>query len=293
MGSTDFSIEKTDMETKMHNHGDTFRQKGAFYDYTYESFIPPLKVISCIVSEWGNGDFFRSVDRRNLSISIITAGNATFCQGTNEGVLETGELFLARPGGEQELHTGPLGYMHKRTIIVDGDSLESLLVAMGLYDKDTVGVPNVRDMIAPFRECHRIMREKPEGFISTLSHMSYRILLELSRCTKIDYPPEIRRAINYINHNIHNKITLDDIARAAHLSGRHCTRLFKRHLGYTPITFYMSQRMRLAIGMLRNTHLSVKQIADNLGYKDPFHFSLQFKNRYGSSPSLYREYLKK
>ena len=47
--------------------------------------------------------------------------------------------------------------------------------------------------------------------------------------------------------------------------------------------------MEQARKLLRDSRLSVGEIAARVGYPDPFHFSKTFKNSEGVSPSRFRE----
>jgi AraC family transcriptional regulator of arabinose operon len=50
-----------------------------------------------------------------------------------------------------------------------------------------------------------------------------------------------------------------------------------------------ARRIERATQLLRVTSLSVKQIAEQVGFESPFYFSLRFKKATGISPSAYRD----
>lgn len=64
-------------------------------------------------------------------------------------------------------------------------------------------------------------------------------------------------------------------------------RAFRDRLGMTPQKFRERKRMEFAIHRL-NMGLTVKQVALELGYSDPYYFSRQFKRHVGASPGRYR-----
>lgn len=64
-------------------------------------------------------------------------------------------------------------------------------------------------------------------------------------------------------------------------------RAFRNRLGFTPQKFRELKRMEFAIHRLASG-LTVKQVALELGYSDPYFFSRQFKRHIGASPSRYR-----
>jgi AraC-like DNA-binding protein len=64
--------------------------------------------------------------------------------------------------------------------------------------------------------------------------------------------------------------------------------LFKCATGYAPIEFFIRLRMQRACELLRETTLSIKEVATLLGYSDQFYFSRIFKSVNGVAPSYYR-----
>ncbi|MDD2710947.1 MAG: helix-turn-helix transcriptional regulator [Verrucomicrobiae bacterium] len=73
------------------------------------------------------------------------------------------------------------------------------------------------------------------------------------------------------------------------LSRSQLAHLFKQQVGIGPIEFQNEQRIVLAGQMLRMSFLSVKQIASELGYKNPKYFSTCFRRMTGVSPKQYRK----
>lgn len=65
-------------------------------------------------------------------------------------------------------------------------------------------------------------------------------------------------------------------------------RAFRDRIGMTPQKFREHKRMEFAIGRLSQGR-SVKVVAAELGYSDPYFFSRMFKRYLGASPSSYRE----
>lgn len=266
-----------------------YTERSYSHSYRYDRFEPPLRVIMALVSRWTTGDKFEHAVRKTFSLNLVTAGNAHWVQGGSEGVAGPGEVFFAHTGQGQLFETGPAGYLHKRSLLLEGPELGSLLGSTGLLEQNTVRPFSKGRVVGLFRRCYGTMREKPEGFAVELSRNTYEILLECARSISPEYPPELRQAIRYIRRNLSRKLTLDEIARVAGLSVRHCNRLFNTHLAMSPIQFAISQRMALAENMLLATTSSIKQIAARLGYEDPLRFSLQFKQHFGKSPKHYRE----
>ena len=76
-----------------------------------------------------------------------------------------------------------------------------------------------------------------------------------------------------------------DIADAAGFDPSYISRLFKRYYHLTPYTFLLKKKMEHALDILRQRNVSVSEVANMVGFADPFHFSRVFKKFKGISPS--------
>jgi len=265
-----------------------YRESYTSHTYAYERFDPPLKVVGAVLSRWGPGDRFHRVRRPNLSLNLVTLGSASYRQEGRTGTVVEGQAFLAHPGRGQRFETGAAGFLHKRSVIMEGAGLDPLLRSTGLSDVDVVTPSSAPALTALFRRVFRVLRDKPPGFVADLSKAAYEILLECARSVAPDYPAPVADAMRFIRQNLMRRITLGDISAQARVSTRQCNRLFNRHMGISPIAYVISQRMSTAASVLLNTTLTVKAVAAMVGYDDPFRFSLHFKQRYGVSPMHYR-----
>lgn len=76
------------------------------------------------------------------------------------------------------------------------------------------------------------------------------------------------------------------LANELKLSRRQLERSTQKLFGRSPQAWLDEERLVLATALLRE-HLSVKMVAFQLGFKQPSHFSRQFKLRYGFSPMAF------
>jgi AraC-like DNA-binding protein len=98
----------------------------------------------------------------------------------------------------------------------------------------------------------------------------------------------VREALNYIEQNFHNDISVEDIADNCGLNRSYFGKIFKESTGRTPQEFLLNYRMTKAAELLKLTKLSVGDISNAVGYDNPLHFSRAFKNVFGISPREWR-----
>jgi AraC-like DNA-binding protein len=97
-----------------------------------------------------------------------------------------------------------------------------------------------------------------------------------------------RMAKDYMMRNLNTRIQMPVLANVTEVSLSRFYSLFKLATGYTPNDFLIRARIHRACQMLRETGLSVKEVATALGYNDPLYFSRAFKLVNGASPREYR-----
>lgn len=99
---------------------------------------------------------------------------------------------------------------------------------------------------------------------------------------------EIDEAITYIHQNLHEPLTLSELANHVAYSPYHFTRLFKEKMGLPPLYYVSSLRLQKAKDLLLHTNLSVRDIGLEIGQQSLGTFTTRFTERVGVSPSHFR-----
>jgi AraC family transcriptional activator of mtrCDE len=92
------------------------------------------------------------------------------------------------------------------------------------------------------------------------------------------------RAVRAILHDPSRNWTLDELAFQAHTSRATLVRIFRRSLQLAPLMFVTELRLELACRKLSATHLTIAQIAAEIGYQSESAFSRAFRRRFGLPP---------
>jgi AraC family transcriptional regulator len=99
---------------------------------------------------------------------------------------------------------------------------------------------------------------------------------------------QANRALEYIEGNLGSKMTIGEIADCAALSMSHFSRVFRRSLGCSPMSYVAARRVERAKLMMTSTRERLAVIALACGFADQSHFSRQFRRAVGMSPALWR-----
>lgn len=120
--------------------------------------------------------------------------------------------------------------------------------------------------------------------------LSYIILhTKLPQDNKTMGNEHLTKAIQYIYDNLDRPISLKDLTNYLGVSVSYLSRIFKKNLDMGANEFITSIKVKQASHYLQNTNLSIQQIAQSLGYSDPYYFSRTFKKFYHVSPAHFRK----
>lgn len=99
----------------------------------------------------------------------------------------------------------------------------------------------------------------------------------------------VGEVISTIETRYQEPLTLNYLAKSAHLSVNHLLRLFKEATGQSPIDYLIRFRINKARELLAGTDLTVTEIGFKTGFSDSNYFARQFKKVTGVSPREYRK----
>ena len=109
---------------------------------------------------------------------------------------------------------------------------------------------------------------------------------QMERRTPI--PAKITNALEYIQANLHNEITVGHLARMSNQNPDYFSRIFSEHLSESPLTYIQSRRIERAQFLITTTDLSLTKIADQTGFQSLSYFSKVFKVVTGKTASEYK-----
>lgn len=101
-------------------------------------------------------------------------------------------------------------------------------------------------------------------------------------------PPLILEALRVIDQTLAQAITAAAIARQCSVSRSKLMSAFSKEIGQPLMAFREQRRMQRARQLLQGGHVSVKQVALEMGYGEPKYFSRRFRRCTGVRPSVCR-----
>ncbi|MEA1847345.1 AraC family transcriptional regulator N-terminal domain-containing protein [Chryseobacterium sp. MHB01] len=95
-------------------------------------------------------------------------------------------------------------------------------------------------------------------------------------------------AVDYIRKNLHQKLSIESIAKLAYVSKSNFFRMFKDELGTSPNEFILQERISRAKELLKSRN-SIKETAFQTGFSDTNYFTRVFKQLVGVTPKSYQD----
>jgi transcriptional regulator GlxA family with amidase domain len=98
----------------------------------------------------------------------------------------------------------------------------------------------------------------------------------------------IQKALAYAKSHLVNELSVEELAKAAHLSPRQFGRVFREETGQTPAKAIERLRSEAARLMIESQHLPIETVARDTGFGDPDRMRRAFLRAYGQPPQVIR-----
>ncbi len=99
----------------------------------------------------------------------------------------------------------------------------------------------------------------------------------------------VSNAKKYIRSNLHKKITVTEIAQFLNIDRSYLTRIFKSIYDINTQQFILSLKMEMASQSLKKSNMTIKEVANSVGYDNQMEFSKLFKKHFHVTPTQWRE----
>ncbi len=240
-----------------------------------------------------SGFFFRGESHSMLELTYVDKGTVHSVAGGQDLLLEQGDVAIYGPDQWHMQYADPGCAPSYITITFDlsGESLQHLLNRK--FRMPEQGVRILKQML---RERDNEDAYTGDMLISLLS----QLLLTILRGAKEDVAIPLRtdnsinnenemvsRAQKYISENVRVKLSVPMVAKAVGVSTSYLTALFHKNLQISPGEYIRRAKLQESKIMIREGKLNFTEISRQLQYSTVHHFSRQFKEKFGITPTEY------
>lgn len=130
-----------------------------------------------------------------------------------------------------------------------------------------------------------VTARRDPGFNTQMRHLVSCILAGIeARFEREREHPLVRRIKRYVEEHLGDKITLAAIGEETFFSPVYCEAVFKQQMGMPVMRYVTGRRMEEAEKLLLEGTLSLRQVAESVGYTDYNYFARTFKKVTGHTP---------
>ncbi len=226
-----------------------------------------------------------------LSLEYIQSGEMFIRNGKNGFVAESGDLFLLQPGMSHDLLYLPEGEPCVTFgIIITGTMLGEHLRMLDLQNSHYLPLRQETRFLSLFEQLKDTLKDSIDlQHCERNSSAAYELLLMLShQLHNKTFPAEFAALIDFFEQNYHQRLDMRKVASLFGMSAPTLCRKFQVNLQVSPYQYLIQLRMRHACRLLQAGALSIKEIAEQVGYDNPLHFSTEFHRTQRCSPREYR-----
>ncbi|MGI5923026.1 MAG: helix-turn-helix domain-containing protein [Lentisphaeria bacterium] len=234
--------------------------------------------------------WFRERNNRYCLIIMLLRGALRYTFAGKNRLLCGNQVLLIPQGRSFSFETLGEDSYQKLSLYVLGVNLPEILETFGLSQITLLTLPDLKQITADIMEIRELLEPNRPEMIPRLAGLSMKILAYLAefRQGPETSPMILNIAKSRLATGFDLPVNLETLAEELGVSSRTLVRLFKAGLGVTPSAFRKQHRFAAAKALLADDSLTIKEVADRLGFCNQFHFSREFRSFFGLSPSEFR-----
>lgn len=252
---------------------------------------PPVEHPDAHMFSWESGRTLES-----FTLVYITRGSGVF-ESTSGGrqTIREGDLFIIHPGEWHRYQPDPATGWDEYWVEFDGEQARRIMRQKEFSPASPVhSIGADEQILRLFLEIAESTQTQAPGFEQIIATQASQVVARLVAHLRYSSPEAqrietiIRRARLHILKNATQAIDTHSLARELGISYSALRHNFKRLTGLPPGQYQIQIRLNKARRLLRNSSLSIQEIAARLGFESIYYFSRLFKKKTGLAPLAYR-----
>lgn len=254
------------------------------------------KLYTIFYQEKEQGFLFPGESHSMLELTYVDQGSLHSVADGQDLLLKQGDLVIYTPG-QWHMQYADIGVAPRFiNISFEATGFDFRLLGNKLLKASQKGIELLQQML-------REMEEQDDYAEDMLLGLFSQLLVTILRTDDVSAPLRsthclnhenaiIRKAQQYISANVRKRLSVPLVAQNADISPSYLTTLFQKHLQISPGEYIRRIKLQESKQMIREGNLNFTQIAQTLHYSTIHHFSRQFKEKFGVTPSEYAKSIK-
>ncbi|WNS77800.1 AraC family transcriptional regulator [Domibacillus sp. DTU_2020_1001157_1_SI_ALB_TIR_016] len=237
-----------------------------------------------------------------FEICYVVDGSGLYFENGQDFLLEKGTFFCSRPNQLHKIYEGKNLYLLWAAFEIEKEntSREQQLLFEELANEQNVYLPNSENEPAVLLWKTLMKHAEQQSSSEVLKAISLSLMLSLQAlfCGVRDHQKPrpfydnkeqmIEKAQRFIQDNLAQPLSLNEVARFFHISPRHLSRLFSEITGMSYTSYVRQERVREASKKIRSTNRSITSIAYECGFTSVHYFCRVFLQETSITPAEYR-----
>lgn len=295
---TIIDLSMADTKVKQGEAPDFFSHQVSEADWFYlDNYARASQPLNVVCGGWEHCDPDYRINRLDFpfySIEFVARGKGLVNISDNTHPLRPGSVFTYGPGVAHLISTDAAEPFVKYFVDFTGSKARAMLRKYSL-GPGTVAVISSPDAILRIFDDLIANGNTGSRFSSSIcATLVQHLMLKIAETVVVEDRgltaafTTYQRCREFIRDNAVSLRTLREVADACRVDEAYLCRLFRRYDDQSPYEYLMRLRMNIAAQRLQKPDVLVKQVAYELGFADPFHFSRAFKRVFGLSPVGFR-----
>lgn len=231
---------------------------------------------------------------KDFDFWTVLDGEGTLEVGRKKHSLRPGISFILKPGEQPIGHHNP-----DKRLVVFAVHFDFLKNGKPLQGREIEWLPHplrIRDMTSLQGNARQLIQQFESKAIYGAQRcqfifwqLFFQAIDETLYAPSFSHDERIEKVVYALEEDPGKEWSVEIMAKEAGLSRTHFTRMFIQRTGNSPTRYLIQVRIARACQLMEESNLTVSQIADELGYKDLYFFSRQFKQEKGVSPRIFRK----
>ncbi len=179
-------------------------------------------------------------------------------------------------------------------LVFRGKYLAELMSEMGFGQYKIGQLEDISPYKSLIDKIHTAARDNINGS-EKCSALLFELVLKMHSALCTEHPLRnsggsiIKDAVEYIDCNYMQDITLPQLAELSGVSVQHFCRCFKAKMGMRPVEYIAQRRLSQSKMLLMDSDKSISEIAQMVGYSGVTYFGMVFRKYEGISPTEFRQ----
>ncbi len=235
---------------------------------------------------------YRNHAQGEVELVVMLRGTCNVKCGSYETVLRAGDVFMAFPNqphryeGSRDVDVYVLIVPVKQYLSAYYNTLLKLVPVCPVLHEGEYDPAVLRMVENAYSDLKTVTEPVVQGYLMVIFGKVLSALQFQQRQSGAD--EALRRVLGFLNEHYRENLTRTDIAKAAGYNESYISHLFSQTMGVTLPEYIHAMRIDDACHLLKETDLTVAQIASELGFASIRNFNRVFLSRTGVTPRQYR-----